>query len=135
MKAKILSIFAAVLLIACSSLGTITESREGQLVFQYATVKIIRESGDIDSGDILGFVERIRPLLTDKINTVDVVMSLVRSEVPWDRLHPEDRVLVNYIFEVAEDRLGDRATDHSDIRTSALTIIAWIEQAALFAGE
>lgn len=95
---------------------------------------MLRESDSVSPDDVLDFVDRIRPLLTDEAGAIDIVMGLVRAEVPWERLYPEDRVLVNYLFQIAEQRLGERNTEPSDINTDALTILGWIEQAAILSG-
>lgn len=119
---------------ACGTVDRVADSDGGELVFQYATAKVIRET-DVTADAVLSFADRVRPLLDTEVHTVDAVMEAVRAEIEWENLLPEDRILVNYIFNAAEDRLKDRAGSSPDeIRTSATTIIGWIEQAAILSG-
>lgn len=136
--------FLAITLSGCAVLGGAVDKakenpRAAQLTVQYATVKVIENSGDITREDVLKRVSEARELVEGGPEvTLQRLAEEVRNNINWERLDSADQLLLNAVLAEAEARLRERIGEgiiEAEDRVALLTLFDWIEQAAVLASD
>lgn len=107
-------LFAVVAIMAmltgCSTVSTVgstlSEVGSNDLVVQYSTMKLIEQSDEIDSQDVLDTVEKARNVLV--VNTevsIDDFKSEMASRIDWNSLAPSDRLLIMAVVDEVQTNL------------------------------
>lgn len=124
---------------ACSSLSAtlgITENDSLELPVVYGTLKVIERDNGVNQGDVMEVTEKLKNVINKSdVIQADVIASYVQSLEQWEDLTPADRYLLSTLLtsveETIESRLEEQEILPEDVREEVLTIIGWIENAAV----
>lgn len=128
-RTALLAFTVAIAFTACAALTTAESNR---IAVQYATLKIINNSGDIDAQDVLAATDKVRGILeTD----VEVDLREIIASIAVDKLTPEDQLLVSVLFQQVRYSVEDvpESVAGASFVERLSVILAWIDEAAALA--
>lgn len=130
----------ALVLSACSTVDGLTKSGSAaRVAVQYSTMKLISQSSDVTSEDVLQRVEAVRALASaDDTATVTALAEGVAEAVGWDSLDPADQMLVRQLLIEAERQLQQKVGEgvlQEDDWVTVRALLDWIAQAARMAAQ
>lgn len=126
----ITAILLTLLLTACSGLQT--GDTTSRLAVQYATLKVIENSSGVEARDVVETVEKVRSVVSEDI-TVDVTK--IVEALNLESLPPSDQLLVGALIGSIEIELYQAPLSDDERVARLLTILDWIESAAMLSGD
>lgn len=128
---KLLSVIILSLFIAACS-GLQTGDTTSRLAVKYATLKVIENSSGVESYDVIDAVEKIRSVVNQdiKVDVTEIVQSLNLESLP-----PSDQLLVGALIGGIEIELYQAPLSEDERVAKLLTILSWIESAAILSGD
>lgn len=136
MKTILAAILMAFVLVGCQTLSNVSSN---DLVVQYSTMKVIEESEEISSQDVLDTVAKAREVLdADTSVSIDNFKLKVAEQIGWADLAPSDKLLISAIVDEVQVSLEkqyevDVLSDEVVIRLEQF--LDMVEQAARLTGE
>lgn len=123
---------AAAWVAGCTSM---TAEDSMRLPTQYATLKLIEQSGDVTATGVLRYVDLARTLVDQDITiNAHALAAEILLALQAETLAPSDRFLIVALVQQIEIEAESLNLIRPDTRMSLLEILTWIEQAARMAG-
>ena len=137
--AALVTLAAVVLFFAapagCSNMNA-TQTNVAKLAVQYAVVKVVEKNPAYGPRVVVIAQEVRKAAGGETADTVDLVLTLVKAKIQWDKLDAADTLLVNALIDQVgielKARLGDAKFDPDKLLVIA-EVATWIEQAATLA--
>lgn len=132
---RTLAIASIFVVTACNSLN-LENSRTADIGVQYATLKLIQKSDEIDKDSVLKRTALARDLIESGVS-FSTLTGKVRESIKWDKLAPEERLLVDaliadILYSVDLD-MDVEAPLSAETKARLLVLIERIEQGAAYA--
>lgn len=123
-------LLCVLVLTSCNTVERLGD-RRAMLPVQYATLKLI-EGSDITAEGVAAHVERVRTVISDNPSvSLSMLAQDARQAALIAGLDPADQLLLNYLLGLVEVSLEDLNLLDEAQRLNALTVLDWVEQAAL----
>lgn len=125
----------AVALPACATMKTLfspssQHSATARVVVQVAVFNLITEKPEYKE-KILAITKTVKAYLDEKPSaSVTAVVGLVNEQIHWDKLKPDERMLVQTLMAVVEMNLTEKVNDKTlpaDLKVTVGQLISWIE--------
>ena len=139
----VIAVLAGLALSACSTLSsvsdTLAENSQGtKVAVQFATLKTIEDSSDITADGVLVYVEEYRgKVQSEDTVSVDRLRQGVIESIGVEDMAMSDRLMLETLLDLAEGYVAEVPAPDVEPgvhRLRVLTVLDWIEQAAIMAG-
>lgn len=125
-------IFITAIILSLTACSTLTSDGARQLAVQYATIRTIDQSANIDARGVIETTRQLRAIIKSD-QTIDL-RGLAR-QIDTSQLSPYDQLLVSVLSEQIYHALRDYAGDVDlPVMERVLIVLNWVDEAALMAG-
>ena len=119
--------FLSLALVNCATLSP--SPQDAKLLTMYATIKLANASGyPFDRAQrLISIAEMGRKLLDVNRLPLSQVEELIRKEINWDKLSPEDQLLGEALINrIKSNYTEDPLIDVSETRATASQVLGWV---------
>lgn len=132
--ASVIILAGVILFSGCATTGVTptTQNSAVKLTVQYATLKVLNKNPAY-AARAATIAGDVRKVASGEASTVDILISLARSQINWDRLDAADTLIVTELLNVISAELKARVGSGPIVGDKALAVAefaSWIEQAA-----